>query len=334
MNPFIESPHIFNKKVLFFIVIHIFTLVTLQGGNIMKEYNVHEVLAILQKYYITDSVQMVTRWIRDGKLYGIRGENRKEGYKVAEDDLYEFIEEQRPGLASIFEVYEGYIKALRPDQNTEELPKELVTPDSKITHSSELDEITHNPLTEEISNLKEKINNLEDYNQKTESKINKIFQENNGLMENYRKLTEEKDQLIQLNKLLTEETRRLESERKKAIKPNETFNTSSKKEEKPQYYSFDEFCKIGNEIFTKEEFAEERENKSIYLKEIYESMYSSSGRIKKELLLDDGRIKCPYTQKEYKYEKSLVTNAITYYLNNQNEEDITTEGHEERMVNI
>jgi hypothetical protein len=37
-------------------------------GKYMEVYNVHQALKILQQYYITDSIQMVTRWIREGKI--------------------------------------------------------------------------------------------------------------------------------------------------------------------------------------------------------------------------------------------------------------------------
>ncbi len=40
---------------------------------------------------------MVTRWIRYGKLRGTRTENRKDGYLIEEDDLYEFNDRRNPG---------------------------------------------------------------------------------------------------------------------------------------------------------------------------------------------------------------------------------------------
>jgi hypothetical protein len=78
----------------------------------LKEYNVHEVLAILREYYITNSQQMVTRWIRQGKLNGVRSANRKDGYLVSEEDLFEFIEEQCPGLPHVMNFYKDYIENL------------------------------------------------------------------------------------------------------------------------------------------------------------------------------------------------------------------------------
>jgi hypothetical protein len=52
----------------------------MRGEIGVREYNVHEVFAILDSYYITHSPAMVTKWIREGKIKGVRSDNRKEGY--------------------------------------------------------------------------------------------------------------------------------------------------------------------------------------------------------------------------------------------------------------
>ena len=51
-------------------------------------YNVNEALEVLKSYDITSSKQMITRWLREGKI--IVGEvsvNRKEGWRIHEKDL-------------------------------------------------------------------------------------------------------------------------------------------------------------------------------------------------------------------------------------------------------
>nr|WP_290913203.1 hypothetical protein [Anoxybacillus sp.] len=60
----------------------------------MEVYHVHQALKILQLYYITDSIQMVTRWICEEKIRAERSENRKEGWRIHDDDLLEFIEKK------------------------------------------------------------------------------------------------------------------------------------------------------------------------------------------------------------------------------------------------
>ena len=67
--------------------------------------NVDEALCILKNYFITDSRQMVVRWIREEKIVGERTENRKEGYRISEENLNEFIESMRPGLQTFVQNY-------------------------------------------------------------------------------------------------------------------------------------------------------------------------------------------------------------------------------------
>ncbi|CAM5219127.1 hypothetical protein UACE39S_03225 [Ureibacillus acetophenoni] len=123
----------------------------------MREYNVHEVLAILQKYYITDSQQMVARWIREGKIQGIRSENRKEGYRVSEDELFEFIEEQRPGLPSIMQIYDSYVRQLKP-----EFQEENITEKQEILNNNlQLIKTENDELREQVLSLENALNDLQ-----------------------------------------------------------------------------------------------------------------------------------------------------------------------------
>jgi hypothetical protein len=48
----------------------------------MDTYDVSSTLDMLKQYYITGSKQMITRWIREGKIKGTRSENRKEGWVI------------------------------------------------------------------------------------------------------------------------------------------------------------------------------------------------------------------------------------------------------------
>ena len=53
-------------------------------------YNVNEALEVLKSYDITSSKQMITRWLREGKLVGEVSVNRKEGWRIHEKDLEDF----------------------------------------------------------------------------------------------------------------------------------------------------------------------------------------------------------------------------------------------------
>ena len=64
-------------------------------------YNVNEALEVLKSYDITSSKQMITRWLREGRLW-VRRMNRKEGWRIHEKDLEDFIERMKPGLRKLF----------------------------------------------------------------------------------------------------------------------------------------------------------------------------------------------------------------------------------------
>lgn len=59
---------------------------------------VNEALEYLKKAGITDSRQVVRKWIRDGELKAIPPEKgrRKDGYRIPHDELERFIAQRNP----------------------------------------------------------------------------------------------------------------------------------------------------------------------------------------------------------------------------------------------
>lgn len=51
--------------------------------------------------------QAVSRYIREGRLYAEKA-SRKDGYKIKESDLYEFIDEERPMIGEVMEIYDQF----------------------------------------------------------------------------------------------------------------------------------------------------------------------------------------------------------------------------------
>lgn len=77
----------------------------------MKELlNVKEATQILSKEGITQSEQIVRRWIREGKLKATQMENRKTGYCIFADDLTEFISKRKPEKEWQRIAHEDYMK--------------------------------------------------------------------------------------------------------------------------------------------------------------------------------------------------------------------------------
>ncbi|PAL14825.1 helix-turn-helix domain-containing protein [Peribacillus simplex] len=279
----------------------------------MREYNVHEVLSILQKFYITDSQQMVTRWIREGKIYGIRSENKKEGYRIYEDDLFDFIEEQRPGLPSIFEVYEEYIKKLNP--NYIELTEQPIDKEQKgFIDTEENNEATEfNHLKEQLEKLENTIMDLQEEKHVMEMKLNEIMKQNKFLIEDNKMFSELFEILDEENKQLKDEaTIIITSFKDTNGKDRKRSINDSGKEKTISPVTFDEFIQLSGDVINNLEYDEEDIEKHLEL--IYKQIYDEEGLVKRELMLVGGEVKCPYTDKIYKQQKRLVKNAITYYL--------------------
>jgi hypothetical protein len=103
-------------------------------------FNVHEALKILKKHYVTDNIQMVSRFIREGRLVGERG-TRKDGWKINESDLYDFIDEEKPGIIEIVYIYDKYSESVFIPTSEEYLSKKKRI---NITTNEQLDE--HSPI--------------------------------------------------------------------------------------------------------------------------------------------------------------------------------------------
>lgn len=112
-----------------------------------KTFDIHEAVYILNKHYITDSPQMVSRWIRGGKLQAYRSENRKDGWKIYEDDLYEFIDEKNPGIVEVIQKYEDCVFGKQDERPAEK---------SDVKHGEEEGE-----KTSEVNKTEESIEDTE-----------------------------------------------------------------------------------------------------------------------------------------------------------------------------
>ncbi|MBP0723938.1 hypothetical protein J5Y03_01925 [Bacillus sp. RG28] len=77
-----------------------------------REYNLEEALKILMDCYITDSIQTLRKWIRDGKINAISTSYRQGGYKIMESDLVKFIQQERLGLLDMVRVYKTYVEKI------------------------------------------------------------------------------------------------------------------------------------------------------------------------------------------------------------------------------
>lgn len=75
-----------------------------------KWINVQEAMGILEEHYIQVNYKTFTDWLRKLEIPAIPSENRKEGWAIRQEDIFEFIEKKRPGLRQILEEYDGLVK--------------------------------------------------------------------------------------------------------------------------------------------------------------------------------------------------------------------------------
>jgi hypothetical protein len=75
----------------------------------MKTYSVDEVFDMLKKYKITTNKESIRRWLRTGTIKGYQ-KSKKEGWRVREEDLQQFIAARTPNFNTTNDVNEEVIR--------------------------------------------------------------------------------------------------------------------------------------------------------------------------------------------------------------------------------
>ncbi|MGO4887298.1 hypothetical protein ACJ2A9_06050 [Anaerobacillus sp. MEB173] len=278
----------------------------------MVEYDVHQVVNILRKYYITDSVQMVTRWIRQGKMRGERSENRKEGYRIYHDDLFEFIEEERPGLPSIMAVYEEYQEkevpkeiSMKINEHKGEMIKETKSGD--IDHQVEGEVLPINVGEEDnYELLNEMVNYLQNQVQEKETEIQYLQEALFDVQKEASKWEEEYKEMYQLCEEYEREAQSLKNKLK--MKTKEEKNRIEDDENFQLPKSYDEtknnLMNMIKKMSINQEMQTELKNK------VLSTLFDENHTWRKEIYLEDGTYKCPIEKKRYKYVGKVITNVV------------------------
>lgn len=280
----------------------------------MKHYNVHEALKILQQYYITECIQMVTRWIRERKIIAERSHNKKDGWKIHEDDLFEFIEDKRPGLRQVMAVYAEYINSLNVQQDED---RGVTTIDSVGVETKE--EISPN-----VPNVREEILTLESMVEQLQDEISQVRENLLEVMSHNHKLEEENKILHELYEMIDQEIGVIKSSRPvvsnaiEVIKEEKPFDSEPTRTIK---ISFEQFKKIADEIIAESVHNLEPEETYLKLGYLYNNICSEDGSVKEELITQEGIINCPFTKREFKQKKRFVKSVVMYAFEDQIKED-------------
>lgn len=115
-------------------------------------YTVEEALKKLKQYGITDNAEVVRRWLRSGKLKGVKPEKKRDGWRIAKEDLDAFIAERVPAV-------ENALNATKVASEEKAICKEGNT--TKV-------------VNEQIEQLQEKIERLREENRQQAQEIARL----------------------------------------------------------------------------------------------------------------------------------------------------------------
>ncbi|MDR7074677.1 hypothetical protein [Fictibacillus barbaricus] len=119
-----------------------------------KTFNVHEAFKILKRHYIIENIQTVSRYIREGRLHGVKA-TRKDGWMIKEYDLYEFIDEEMPGIVEMVYIYDKYSESvIVPNSESYLKGKKRI-----IAAEKNLDDVL-NKINDELNHLNQQIEQL------------------------------------------------------------------------------------------------------------------------------------------------------------------------------
>lgn len=54
-------------------------------------FTIQEMISYLHDHRVEESEQMIRRYLRQGKIQGFRSANRKEGWRIPEDEVYRYL---------------------------------------------------------------------------------------------------------------------------------------------------------------------------------------------------------------------------------------------------
>lgn len=254
--------------------------------------NVDEALCILQNYFITDSRQMVVRWIREGKIVGERTENRKEGYRISEENLSEFIENMRPGLQAFVRDY----NTIRDDiQTLQEQLQTFQSEEKSVSASSvigiDISFIINHLMTHSnnITMINQQVQNLDKRLEKQEEKINELQK----VLE--RQVTNKKSEIT-------------EKKRQPFLKKNEDVEEEREANDMGKPFPFT--LKEIEEAMKRGLLSEDFEGMVSFIPQVKELLINSM----EEWYIGEGKeqYKCPYTEKTYE----LTLPFLKCYLKN------------------
>lgn len=136
--------------------------------------NTNEAFKLLKDAGVTNSIQTLRRWIREGVIKATRTENRKAGFRIDEDDLQRFIDE-RTGR--------------HKDNRIKELEQQIKSYEEYMIQAERERQEEINKLEQELKETKKRLNKYQNRNKK--SKIDDILDNIENLKEYTKRMSEQ-----------------------------------------------------------------------------------------------------------------------------------------------
>lgn len=242
-------------------------------------YNVHQALKILNKHYVTDSQQVLTRFIREGRLTATK---QSYGYIIKKEDLLYFINHYHNGIVEIMEVYDQYLEELEYPLSVSE--KKKVKKVDKVEHE---DKLTTSFWDE---------------------KLNMLFLKMDELISSIQTLTTSSE-TDRVNTSVQENQQNSSSNQNTAEQTIQKKESSQYKKSKKKPY--DEFLKnLKSTLKNIEHYRSEQEIKDVY------SIYYDENSLIKEGIYDETKdiFVCPKTQMSNSNMISLLKDSVSSLL--------------------
>ncbi|ACK90794.1 conserved hypothetical protein [Bacillus cereus AH820] len=271
-------------------------------------YNVNEALEVLKSYDITSSKQMITRWLREGKILGEVSVNRKEGWRIHENDLEDFIEKMRPGLKKLFfynEELRNELQQLKSKMNKLE-QGEQVLPVSAKNNVYEDWKLQVQSSQKQNELLLAQVESLMTENQKLREK-NEILQKDLCLLiEEKAQLFEEKRNLLLEKKFNNEINKEILPNEKEMVQERESRNKTEDKLTLPDF----------KQALIKCSDSEWNEQQQIKLYDYFSrGIFTDDGELKEEMKGKNQRYYCDFANKEYDKWMPFIKCKIKQFLN-------------------
>jgi len=253
---------------------------------------------------------MVTRWLREEKIVGEVSVNRKEGWRIHEKDLEDFIERMKPGLRKLFfrnEELQNELQNLREKVSTLE-QKEKIFPVAGNIHIPE-DWKVQLQLSQKQSEL-------------LLGQVESLVKENRKLQEKNEALQKEKYLLIEEKMRLLDENKKLSLRKQKdkeidGDKENVNNDVSQMKHMenvKVEKVTFDVFREVLAK-YLKEEITKQEEQ--VLYDYLLKQMFEEDGTLKESLKGTESKYYYHSRNRAYDTWKPFVNAQVKHLVENK-----------------